>query len=635
MSFTFNHNRENSFMKFVLLISGCFLFCQLYSQKKLLILGSSTSTCFWGPSTVDSCYVSRLQRFYQDKGTPILLDNRAVAGDNCYNGMPLNYTPPDGRSVPRPYYNIADGLSANPDIVLVNYPSNGYDLYSVQEVMFCLRTIKQTANNAGKPCYVTTTQPRDYPGDDTRRKMSEIRDSVLKEFGSYAINFWDEIVNPASNTILDVYNADGTHLNNAGHAVLFRKVAEKDILNPPPVSSGNGLNYRYYEGDWNSLPDFSSLMPVKSGSSPNVDLGVRRPGIHDHFAFAWDGYINIPTSGEYTFEIISDDGSKLYLNGSELVTNDGVHAPWPVSGTTILAAGRYPISISFFEKEGGELMQVYWSGPGISRQLIPDAAFLSGAPSSGGGLNYKYYEGYFNSLPDFNTLAPVKTGISANIDLGVRPSNINDYFAFKWEGFINIPVSGAYTFEILSDDGSKLYLNGSELVTNDGIHAPWSVNGTTTLDAGQYPVSITFFEKDGGEVMQVYWSGPGFSRQPIPNSAFSTSLSSMAMPTQSHTNKANGSGTTETLMMTRAYPNPFNDAISINFYNAGDGDLSMELYDPSGRLVSSRRLGDLPKGNAIVTMDVKASKKLAPGMYVIHLRQNGVVVHKWQLFKGK
>jgi len=56
------------------------------------------------------------------------------------------------------------------------------------------------------------------------------------------------------------------------------------------------------------------------------------------------------------------------------VNNDGLHASRSVSATVnVTTAGSYPIAITFFEQSGGEIMQAYWSGPGIARQLIPNA----------------------------------------------------------------------------------------------------------------------------------------------------------------------------------------------------------------------------------------------------------------------
>lgn len=146
------------------------------------------------------------------------------------------------------------------------------------------------------------------------------------------------------------------------------------------IAALRGLNYKYYEGSWTNLPNFKSLVPVATGVTPNVDITVRLQ--NDNFGFLWEGFINIPTTGSYTFETNSDDGSKLYLgaydfNATALVNNDGLHGSQSATGTINLTAGIYPISMVFFEAGGGESMQVYWqsAAAGISRQLIPNSAF--------------------------------------------------------------------------------------------------------------------------------------------------------------------------------------------------------------------------------------------------------------------
>ncbi len=774
----------------LLLLAGAMLL-ETSAQKKLLILGSSTSSCY--NISYDSCYVGRLQRYFQQAGQPVVIDDRAVAGDNCYHGMPTSYTPPAGRNGARSYNNITDGLQGNPDIVLVNYPSNGYDDFSVDEVMFCLRTIKQTANNAGKPCYITTSQPRSQPASfqtpAVRQKMQQIRDNVLNEFGAYAINFWDRIVNPADNSLQPIYNSgDGTHLTAAGHQVLFEQVVAKNLF--ATAQTGN-LSYRYYEGNWNQLPDFNALTPVKTGSSPNISLAPRNQD--DYFGFVWEGTINIPAAGTYTFETNSDDGSKFYFNSlyannaTALVNNDGAHGAISASGSVYVpAAGAYPVAITFFEKNGGEQMQLFWSGPGISRQPVPDAAFgkAPATPAGGGltyqyfegswnnlpdfsgitplksgtasnldlsvrsrdtyyaiqwtgsitiptdgnytfetisddgsmvyignnlplvvnndgqhgvlsragstylaagtypvkiafmnaccdgtmqlywtgpgisrqlvpnsaflktgtppvsstGLNYKYYEGDFSALPNFNALAPVKTGTSANLDITVRNAGVNDRFAFMWTGSINLPSAGTYTFETISDDGSKVYFNtpysagASALVNNDGAHGPASVSGTVTVpSAGQYPITITYFEKDGGETMQLYWTGPGISRQIIPNSAYSTAsaVSSQAFSSLSKLTTADvpaGGGI-------HLYPNPFSQSFTIDYVNGnGQSKAVLDIYDLNGLLVYTYQPASLNAGLNRWTVKI-ADKKLGAGMYMAQLKIGGVPVKTMKLVK--
>ncbi len=143
----------------------------------------------------------------------------------------------------------------------------------------------------------------------------------------------------------------------------------------------NGLTYKYYEGNWNALPDFNALTPIASGITPNVSLTPRLRD--DQFGFLWEGTIIIPVTGTYKFETYSDDGSKLYIgnyNNSSvaLVNNDGLHGGLFNEGTITLNAGTYPIAMTFFEQGGGELMSVYWTcaEAGITtRTLIPNSAF--------------------------------------------------------------------------------------------------------------------------------------------------------------------------------------------------------------------------------------------------------------------
>jgi large repetitive protein len=165
-----------------------------------------------------------------------------------------------------------------------------------------------------------------------------------------------------------------------------------------------------------------------------------------------------------------------------------------------------------------------------SGNLSPASNQVSGTAALS-GLRYKYYQGDWNVLPDFNTLTPLATGVSTNVTISPRLQN--DYFGFLWEGYIIIPATGSYTFETNSDDGSKLYIGNyshtaTALVNNDGLHGGQYRSGTITLTAGVHPIAITFFEKTGGESMNIYWrsSAAGIStRTVIPNSAFSDAVS--------------------------------------------------------------------------------------------------------------
>lgn len=131
------------------------------------------------------------------------------------------------------------------------------------------------------------------------------------------------------------------------------------------------------------------------------------------------------------------------------------------------------------------------------------------------GLTYAYFEdGDLNELADLDPLAPVATGTSSTFDIGLRQRD--DGFGFRFTGFIDIATPGTYTFYTTSDDGSKLFINGTEIVDNDGLHAAQEEQGSVSLSAGLHSIEVTFFERGGNEVLDVAYEGPGLSKQAIP-----------------------------------------------------------------------------------------------------------------------
>ncbi|MBK8553435.1 MAG: fibronectin type III domain-containing protein [Ignavibacteria bacterium] len=160
----------------------------------------------------------------------------------------------------------------------------------------------------------------------------------------------------------------------------------------------NGLNYKYYTftGTWSNLPDFSTLTPNITGNMANVAITPRTQ--NDNFAFLWEGYISIPTTGTYYFRTNSDDGSRLWLgtlngagspytfSGSPVVNNDGLHGGQDATSVALsLTAGVYPFAAAFYEQGGGEVMTVSWRTPasGTNYVVIPNSAFTEGVITNG------------------------------------------------------------------------------------------------------------------------------------------------------------------------------------------------------------------------------------------------------------
>ncbi|MEM1134389.1 MAG: PA14 domain-containing protein [Bacteroidota bacterium] len=144
------------------------------------------------------------------------------------------------------------------------------------------------------------------------------------------------------------------------------------------------------------------------------------------------------------------------------------------------------------------------------------------AKRSKAGLSYQYYEGKFKNLPDFSTLSAKNKGIAKNLGIDVLSGDREDHFAFLFEGYIEVPETGIYTFYLYSDDGSRLLIGDEKVIDNDGSHEAQLKTGMIALQKGKHPIRLEYFEDFEGEILRLGWEIPNANRrQNIPFTAFS------------------------------------------------------------------------------------------------------------------
>lgn len=135
------------------------------------------------------------------------------------------------------------------------------------------------------------------------------------------------------------------------------------------------------------------------------------------------------------------------------------------------------------------------------------------------GLKYSYYEGVWDSVPDFSKLKPLKTGVTNKTDFSFALKL--DSFAVKYEGYLHITKKDLYYLWVSSDDGSKVYLNNELLLDNDGLHsADLPVVKLVPLDAGYFPLEIRFFERTGDQSVILGTVNDLLKPLPIPEEMF-------------------------------------------------------------------------------------------------------------------
>jgi predicted alpha/beta superfamily hydrolase len=141
--------------------------------------------------------------------------------------------------------------------------------------------------------------------------------------------------------------------------------------NLPPLK--NGLKYFYYEGNWDKLPDFKTLTPTKTGVAENFKS--IRPGKNEFFGVNFSGFLDITKDDIYNFFLLSDDGSKLFIDNNEIINNDGLHGNLEVRNQVYLQKGKHSFSVLFFQKAGGMELILSYSSKEITKQVIPDSVY--------------------------------------------------------------------------------------------------------------------------------------------------------------------------------------------------------------------------------------------------------------------
>ncbi|UCM86562.1 family 16 glycoside hydrolase [Streptomyces marincola] len=131
------------------------------------------------------------------------------------------------------------------------------------------------------------------------------------------------------------------------------------------------------------------ICTLTEGQTPNID--VLRPtvdwtsnedfgGIANNFMGHVIGHLHVPEDGTYHFRLISDDGSRLRLDGEEIIENDRRQPPTAADGSAELTAGAHALRIDYFQGAYDKALRLEWRPPGADAfGLVPESALTTDA----------------------------------------------------------------------------------------------------------------------------------------------------------------------------------------------------------------------------------------------------------------
>jgi hypothetical protein len=139
-------------------------------------------------------------------------------------------------------------------------------------------------------------------------------------------------------------------------------LAEKTLEELPVFSSvkkgKKKVEASYYEGNWIALPDFDKEKVLRTFLLDSLALSDITPRSKDHFAVRFTGSFNVPETDVYRFLVESFDGSKLFVDGKEIISNDGIHYEIFKENHVALEKGTHHFEVQYFDYTLRETLRI-------------------------------------------------------------------------------------------------------------------------------------------------------------------------------------------------------------------------------------------------------------------------------------
>ena len=414
---------------------------------RLVVLGSSTAAGEVA-RPLDSSWVNKYKLYLGTVFQNYEVVNLAVGGYTTFNVMPTGYVRPypydtSAALAVAPNNNITKALSLNPSLILVNMPTNdSYRFIPVSQQMANFDAIVDAAVNAGVPIYVSTSQPRNE-SQFVRNLLIDLKNQVVSHFAGRALDFWTGIAN-ADGTINAQYDGDGgTHLNNAGHVVLFQRTVESVQLPMPFTASPGQLAF----GNRTTGVGTTLSVTVDNPSSSTLTF--------DNISTGTGTFVSNRSSatvlpqGSFTVQVtftppsIGSYHDTLYLHNNSSV----VMVKVPLSGSaTAPSVQAFPSSLAFGEvnKATGSTLRLALRNNDVNAGSITSVSSLSGQFSASPATG---------TIPNADSLILMVTfGPS-----GYGPvSDTLRLFGVVGGGVVKVPVSGSSPIPVLSPSSASL-----------------------------------------------------------------------------------------------------------------------------------------------------------------------------------
>jgi hypothetical protein len=237
--------------------------------------------------------------------------------------------------------------------------------------------------------------------------------------------------------------------------------------------------------------------PVLRRNDPHINFewGVHSPGPgvdSEDFSVRWTRTQHFDAA-TYRFTATVDDGVRVWVDGHLVIDEWSDHPVRTYSGDLSLTAGDHRVQVEYYEKGGHAVAKLSWERVGAA------------APASG-----EWHAEFFNNtgLAGAPVLTRSDWAIDFNWGWGSPDYRIpGDHFSARWTGTIWFDHSRTWTFSARSDDGVRMWVDGSLVIDAWSDHSPTTFTAARWLSAGNHSIRVEYYERTGTAEIKVWRNG--------------------------------------------------------------------------------------------------------------------------------
>ncbi len=278
----------------------------------------------------------------------------------------------------------------------------------------------------------------------------------------------------------------------------FKYVDANGTSTVTTVTKGNGTGIT---GSYFNSIDLTGTPVVRNDDNISFDWSTNGPAVGSlgttNFSVRWTGKIEAPVDGSYTFRTYSDDGIRVWINGTKIIDawiDQGAGNPNVSTAITLSANTKYDIKVEYYQGGGAASAKLEWNYPGHGYTGVPkDRLYPDGTVSTvsvtGVAVN------------------PTSTSIAVNgtqqLTATVSPSNASNS-SVSWSssntsvatvgssGLVTGVAAGSATITATTSDGS--FKSTSSITVSSG-----SSGGGTAVNLASNKTASANSEQTGNE----------------------------------------------------------------------------------------------------------------------------------------